>query len=220
MTNKRSLMGYVSKWIFSLLWVVMGRINPKIAKTFLFWSLSDNAFVGDAYKDSILQVQALDMSFANPIGLAAGFDRSVKYVDILLNSGFSFGEIGTFTVQPDHSMEDPTFLFDKQAIATSSGGYPNAGLQRTVPALMARRHLPHLVGVSVTSAIQADRSKKNDTLSMDTLEQDIVKAVQMVAPCCNYVVLNLSHPALPISDLLLVPTTLEPILKAAKIQIG
>lgn len=220
MTNKRSLMGYVSKWIFSLLWVVVGRISPKMAKTFLCWTLSDNAFVGDAYKDSILEVQALGTTFANPLGLAAGFDRTVKYVDILLNSGFSFGEVGTFTVQPDHSLEEATFLFDKQAIATSSGGYPNAGLQKMVPALMARRHLPHVVGISVTSAIQAERTKKNDSLSMDTLEQDIVKAVQMVAPCCNYIVLNLSHPALPISDLLLVPTTLEPILKAAKVQIS
>ena len=220
MTNKRSILGYLSKWIFSLLWGVIRGINPKMAKTFLCWSLSDNAFVGDAYKDSILEVQAMGMSFANPVGLAAGFDRNVKYVDILLNSGFSFGELGTFTVQEDKSEEIASFQQEKQAITTSSTGYPNQGLQKLMPLLMARRHLPHIVGISITTPIHSDDTKKHDALSMDALEQDIIKAVQMVAPCSSYVVLNLSHPALPVSDLLTVPTTLEPLLKSAKAQIA
>ena len=220
MTNKRSAVGYLSKLIFSLLWVTLGRLSPKIAKTFLCWSLSDNAFVGDSYEDPILTTQALDATFPNPIGLAAGFDRTAKYVDILINSGFAFGEVGTFTVHADESMETPVFLADKKAIATSSGGCPNEGLHKLLPALMGRRHLPHFVGVSITSSIQAEQTKKHETLSMDILEQDVVRAAQMVAPCCSYIVLNLAHPALPISDLLLVPTTLEPMLKAVKGQIA
>ncbi len=44
-----------------------------------------------------LERNILGLKFANPVGLAAGFDKDAKWIDPLSSFGFSFIEIGTIT---------------------------------------------------------------------------------------------------------------------------
>ncbi len=50
--------------------------------------------------DSKLAVRAFGLNFPNPIGMAAGFDKSAEAPDALLRLGFGFVEIGSVTPQP------------------------------------------------------------------------------------------------------------------------
>ena len=50
--------------------------------------------------DSKLAVRAFGLNFPNPIGMAAGFDKSAEVPDALLRLGFGFVEIGTVTPKP------------------------------------------------------------------------------------------------------------------------
>ena len=54
----------------------------------------------DAADDAKLAVRAFGLNFPNPIGMAAGFDKSAEVPDALLRLGFGFVEIGTVTPQP------------------------------------------------------------------------------------------------------------------------
>jgi len=47
--------------------------------------------------DARLAVRAFGLNFPNPIGMAAGFDKSAEAPDALLRLGFGFVEIGTVT---------------------------------------------------------------------------------------------------------------------------
>src|SRR5699024_4119599 len=46
---------------------------------------------------SSLKTKLWGLTFPNPIGLAAGFDKDAKYIDLLEHLGFGFIEIGTVT---------------------------------------------------------------------------------------------------------------------------
>ena len=47
-----------------------------------------------------LAVQAFGLRFANPVGLAAGFDKNAEAVDGALGLGFGFVEVGGVTPLP------------------------------------------------------------------------------------------------------------------------
>ena len=49
--------------------------------------------------DPKLAVRAFGLNFPNPVGMAAGFDKSAEVSDALLRLGFGFVEIGTVTPQ-------------------------------------------------------------------------------------------------------------------------
>ena len=50
--------------------------------------------------DPRLAVRAFGISFPNPIGMAAGFDKHAEVPDGLLALGFGFVEVGTVTPLP------------------------------------------------------------------------------------------------------------------------
>ena len=50
--------------------------------------------------DARLRVRAFGLTFPNPVGLAAGFDKHAEVPDALLALGFSFVEVGTLTPLP------------------------------------------------------------------------------------------------------------------------
>src|SRR5262245_8635210 len=52
------------------------------------------------YEHPTLRVSVAGLSFANPIGLAGGFDKDGRFVDAMTLLGFGFLELGTVTPRP------------------------------------------------------------------------------------------------------------------------
>ena len=52
------------------------------------------------YRHPLLKQVVAGMSFENPIGLSAGFDKDGQLVNIIPEVGFGFMEIGTVTLNP------------------------------------------------------------------------------------------------------------------------
>ena len=50
--------------------------------------------------DEKLRVSAFGLTFPNPVGLAAGFDKNAEVTDQLFRLGFGFVEVGGVTPQP------------------------------------------------------------------------------------------------------------------------
>ncbi len=56
----------------------------------------------------MLQAQTIKhLSFRNPIGMAAGFDKNGEVVSALEKIGFGFVEVGTVTPNPQEGNEKP-----------------------------------------------------------------------------------------------------------------
>jgi len=52
------------------------------------------------FGDPSLEQNILGVNFKNPVGLAAGFDKNAKLIDIMPSLGFGFAEVGSITAQP------------------------------------------------------------------------------------------------------------------------
>src|ERR1700760_3953306 len=57
--------------------------------------------------DPRLAVTALGLSFPNPLGLAAGFDKDAEVPDAMGKLGFGFVECGTVTPRPQSGNPQP-----------------------------------------------------------------------------------------------------------------
>src|SRR5262245_2062888 len=54
-----------------------------------------------AYREPVSnEIESFGLRFANPLGIAAGFDKNAVVVDQLASLGFGFVEVGTVTYHP------------------------------------------------------------------------------------------------------------------------
>jgi dihydroorotate dehydrogenase len=75
-----------------------------------------------------LQKKFLGLSFKNPVGLAAGFDKNALYLTELEMLGFGFLEIGTVTPLPQAGNEPPRlFRLKKDLALVNRMGFNNDG---------------------------------------------------------------------------------------------
>ena len=77
-----------------------GNLDPEAAHDLAIKSLKFNPLPSKMFKvedEQILKTEVFGKIFPNPIGLAAGFDKSAEAYNSLLRIGFGFVEIGTVT---------------------------------------------------------------------------------------------------------------------------
>jgi len=86
--------------MFSILRPFLFNIDPETAHDLAIKSLKFNPLPSKMFEvedEQMLKVQLLGKNFPNPIGLAAGFDKSAEAYNSLLRLGFGFVEVGTVT---------------------------------------------------------------------------------------------------------------------------
>ena len=87
-----------------------------------------------------LRVTLWGRTFANPLGLAAGFDKDAVAVDGLLDMGFGFVEVGSVTPQPQPGNPKPrVWRLPAARAVINCYGFNSAGLDKAEEALLQRR---------------------------------------------------------------------------------
>jgi dihydroorotate dehydrogenase len=137
--------------------------------------------------DAKLAVRAFGLNFPNPIGMAAGFDKSAEAPDALLRLGFGFVEIGTVTPKPQSGNPRPRlFRLERDEAVINRMGFNNDGAEVVLRRLAARAHLSGIVGVNVgANKDSADRVA------------DYVRLIETFAPVASYFTVNVSSPNTP-----------------------
>jgi dihydroorotate dehydrogenase len=137
--------------------------------------------------DPKLAVRAFGLNFPNPIGMAAGFDKSAEAPDALLRLGFGFVEIGSVTPKPQIGNPRPRlFRLECDEAVINRMGFNNDGADAVLRRLAARAHLGGIVGVNVGA-------------NKDTADRvaDYVKLIETFAPVASYFTVNVSSPNTP-----------------------
>ena len=104
------------------------RLDPERAHNLTLRSLASLPLPRPAPDDPRLAVEAFGLAFANPVGLAAGFDKdgTVSYKAAAL--GFGFAEIGTVTPRPQPGNPKPRlFRLPNEGAVINRFGFNNAG---------------------------------------------------------------------------------------------
>jgi dihydroorotate dehydrogenase len=137
--------------------------------------------------DAKLAVRAFGLNFPNPIGMAAGFDKSAEAPDALLRLGFGFVEIGTVTPKPQIGNPRPRlFRLERDEAVINRMGFNNDGEGAVLRRLASRAHLAGIVGVNVgANKDSADRVA------------DYVRLIETFAPVASYFTVNVSSPNTP-----------------------
>ena len=135
--------------------------------------------------DDRLQRNLWGISFPNPVGMAAGFDKEGKLYNELADLGFGFVEIGTFTPQPQPGNPRPRlFRLPGDRALINRMGFNNDGVDETVERIKSNK--PRCI-------IGGNIGKNTDTLSEDASE-DYEIAFQKLFPYVDYFVINVSCP--------------------------
>lgn len=136
-------------------------------------------------KDKKLERNLFGLTFKNPVGLAAGFDKNAVLYNELANFGFGFVEIGTVT--PKGQVGNPKKrlfrLKDDKGIINRMG-FNNEGLEAAIEQLKKNKG-KIIIGGNIG---------KNTNTAPENYTEDYVACFKGLHPYVDYFVLNVSCP--------------------------
>jgi dihydroorotate dehydrogenase len=141
--------------------------------------------------DPILAVTLWGRRFANPIGLAAGFDKDAEVVDPMLRLGFGFVEIGSVTPRAQPGNPRPrAFRLPQQQALINRYGFNNRGHAAAAARLEARR----VNGAAVPGVLGVNVGRNKTSRDPDA---DYAAGIRAFARLADYLVVNISSPNTP-----------------------
>ena len=151
-----------------------------INKYFAKMPLSSN------YLDKNLYQKIFNLSFDNPVGLAAGFDKNAEIYNQVDKFGFGFTEIGTITPKPQEGNLKPrVFRLIQDKAIINRLGFPNEGMNEITKKM--KKNIPKgICGVNIGP------NKENAT-SID----DYLLCFDQFFELASYIVINISSPNTP-----------------------
>ncbi|MEM9206110.1 MAG: quinone-dependent dihydroorotate dehydrogenase [Pseudomonadota bacterium] len=138
--------------------------------------------------DPALNVEQFGLTFPNPVGMAAGFDKNGEVPVQLLDAGFGFTEVGSVTPRPQPGNPKPrVFRVPNQAGVINRLGFNNDGHDVVDERLHALRR-PRVGVLGVNIGANKD--------SPDRVE-DYRLGVERFKALADYITVNVSSPNTP-----------------------
>lgn len=141
-----------------------------------------------AVKSKSLKREFFGITFDNPVGLAAGFDKDARLIDELACMGFGFIEIGTLTPEGQPGNEKPRlFRLPNDRAVINRMGFNNEGVKSAVERLKKRK----------SKVIVGGNIGKNKITANEDAARDYAMAFEALFPLVDYFVVNVSSPNTP-----------------------
>ncbi len=135
-----------------------------------------------------LPVERFGLNFANPIGIAAGFDKNGIVVNQLAALGFGFVEVGTVTFKPQPGNPKPRlFRLPEDEALINRLGFNNEGAAAVTQRLAAIKR-ECVLGINI--------GKNKDVANEDATE-NYLASFELAHPIADYVAVNISSPNTP-----------------------
>jgi dihydroorotate dehydrogenase len=134
-----------------------------------------------------LRQNLFGLRFANPLGLAAGFDKNGDVPDAMLGQGFGFVEVGTVTPRPQIGNAKPRlFRLAEDGGVINRMGFNNDGAAAVARRLDLRRGRGGVVGANIGA-----NKDSEDRIA------DYAEGVRWFGPRASYLTVNISSPNTP-----------------------
>jgi dihydroorotate dehydrogenase len=162
------------------------------------------------FADRLVPTQLFGLSFRNPVGLGAGFDKNAEYLRELEALGFGFVEIGTVTPRPQPGNDKPrVFRLIKDKALINRMGFNNEGVNAVAERLKKWRKKSE-VG-SQKSEVRGQRSElapgtkmliggnigKNKITPNEDAWKDYEICFRALHPYVDFFIVNVSSPNTP-----------------------
>ena len=175
--------------MYSLFKPFIFKIDPEMAHNLAIKTLKYNFLPEDIFKvenESILETKIFNNKIKNPIGLAAGFDKSAEVYNSLFRFGFGFIEVGTITPKQQYGNPKPrVFRLESDRALINRLGFNNDGLEKVSNRL--RNNSPNgFLGIN----IGPNKDSKNRI-------DDYLKCIDEISMFADYITINISSPNTP-----------------------
>lgn len=148
------------------------------------------------YNNASLKRQLFGLSFQNPVGLGAGFDKNALYLRELAALGFGFVEVGTVTPKPQPGNEQPRlFRLPADKALINRMGFNNNGAEAVKRRLMSWK--TYQLSTVKPSLIVGGNIGKNKVTPNEDAWKDYLKCFTSLHECADYFVVNVSSPNTP-----------------------
>ncbi|MEX2350669.1 MAG: quinone-dependent dihydroorotate dehydrogenase [Flavobacteriaceae bacterium] len=138
-------------------------------------------------KDKKLERTVFGLTFKNPVGLAAGFDKDAKLYQELSNFGFGFIEIGTLTPKPQEgNPKKRLFRLKEDNAIINRMGFNNGGVVAAVQRLKENKNV--LIGGNIG---------KNKVTPNENAVDNYLICFHALYEYVDYFVVNVSSPNTP-----------------------
>ena len=172
--------------MFSLLRPYIFGLDPEVAHDLAIKSLKINFVPKSFFRvegEEILNTELFKTKLKNPIGLAAGFDKSAEVYNPLFKLGFGFVEVGTIT--PKRQLGNPkprVFRLEKDKAMINRLGFNNDGVE-IVSDRLAKNTPEDFLGIN----IGPNKDTKDKTL-------DFLECFDKLNKLASYITINISSP--------------------------
>ena len=150
--------------MFSILRPFLFNLDPETAHDLAIKTLKFNLFPSKVFKvedEQMLNIKLLGKNFPNPIGLAAGFDKSADAYNSLLKLGFGFVEVGTVTPLEQYGNPKPRiFRLEEDRALINRLGFNNDGM-KTIKNKISSNGKSGILGINIGPNKDA-KDQKND----------------------------------------------------------
>lgn len=159
--------------------------------------------------DPCLEQSLWGLTFKNPVGLAAGFDKNGAAAGVWSNFGFGFAELGTVTFHAQPGNPHPRlFRLPLDQAAINRMGFNNQGASEMAAELaQSRQRQPWTIPIGVNLG-------KSKTTPLDKAVEDYLSSFRLLKELGDYFVVNVSSPNTPGLRSLQTTNQLGPILEA------
>jgi dihydroorotate dehydrogenase len=172
--------------LYGLGQALLNALDPEWAHDLAIKSLELGLYPRASSPDDPRLKQTLwGLTFGNPVGMAAGFDKDARVFTPLLATGFGFVEVGTLTPKPQSG--NPTSRIFRSAAdraIINRLGFNNEGQAAALPRLSGRR--AGVVGVNIGAGKD----------SVDRIG-DYVSGIARMSGVADYLTINISSPNTP-----------------------
>jgi dihydroorotate dehydrogenase len=172
--------------MFSILRPYIFSLDPEAAHDLAIKSLKLNFLPKGIFKvenEQFLETQLLNKKIPNPIGLAAGFDKSAEVYNSLFKLGYGFVEVGTITPKRQLGNTKPrVFRLEKDQALINRLGFNNHGSE-IVSKRIAENLPTGFLGINV--------GPNKDTINK---EEDYYLCLSRLSSLAGYLTINISSP--------------------------
>lgn len=126
------------------------------------------------------------LTFRNPVGLAAGFDKNGRLVKAVENAGLGFTEVGSITAHRSMGNERPrAFRLPKDDALINRMGLNNKGARTVVRSMERSTIIP--VGINIAKT-------HDSTITGDDAIRDYLRSYNEAEKTADYITINISCP--------------------------
>ena len=172
--------------MFSFIKPLLFKIDPETAHNLAIKTLKLNCFPSTFFRidnEDMLKISLFGKTFSNPIGLAAGFDKSAEVYNSLFKFGFGFIEVGTVTPLKQYGNPKPRiFRLENDEALINRLGFNNDGSEIIYNRILSNPPRG-VLGINI-GPNKDTKSQKNDFLLGFKFFFDIA----------DYITINISSP--------------------------